>query len=232
MVLLSSSFLRQQSSSLLRQQRPTKKLSFSSFSWTGPRSLNEILKKELLVGKTRDEISDIWKQFHEEQKSMLGMVYNNKDGNMIVERGEESPFMIHPIFRSSSPDAPTEAGYFMLLSQYQKEPKPNFMLAYLEDYKTNPSRAAPLLTCTFFNDLAASNDEDESNLDLTLVRGEVLNQGITDKEAAKVITNMLTLYHDDSYYQTSAYTFNHHPDNFDMDDYISQQNQLWKKEGE
>merc|ERR1740124_905648 len=231
--------LRQRSSLLLRQQREqlTKKFNFSSFCWTGPRSLNEILKKELLVGKTSNEISNIWKQYHDEKESILGMVYNGRDGQIIARRGEESPFMIHPTFRSSnfketnntSADESGGDGYFMLVSQYQKEPQPNFMLAYLEDYKTDPSRASPLLTCTIFNDLSGiSEDKNESDLDLSLIRVENLNKGISDKEAMKVITNMLTLYHDDSSYQTTAYVFNHRPKDFDLDDYISQQNQHWK----
>lgn len=51
----------------IRQPLPIKRCYFSSFSWSGPRALNDILKKELLIGKSREEISDIWLKYHQEK---------------------------------------------------------------------------------------------------------------------------------------------------------------------
>ena len=41
--------------------------SFSSFSWSGPRELDDIVKKELLVDKSNKEVSEIWLKYHEEK---------------------------------------------------------------------------------------------------------------------------------------------------------------------
>jgi hypothetical protein len=38
-----------------------------SFSFAGPRSLDEILKKELVEDKTKSDLEDIWKNYHEEK---------------------------------------------------------------------------------------------------------------------------------------------------------------------
>lgn len=40
-----------------------------SFTFAGPRSLEEIIKKELVEDKTRSELEDIWKTYHEQKVS-------------------------------------------------------------------------------------------------------------------------------------------------------------------
>lgn len=55
-------------SSMIRPKPPRDQhCYFSSFTWSGPRALNDILKKELLIGKSREEISDIWLKYHQEK---------------------------------------------------------------------------------------------------------------------------------------------------------------------
>jgi ATP synthase F1 complex assembly factor 1 len=184
--------------------------SFSSFSWTGPRALEDIIKKELLVDKTADEVSAIWLKYHEEKDAVHGTTLKGSEGINVLERAKESPFFIQPVFRDD--------GFFMLVSQYQADH--HFLMAYLEDYKMDPARASPLLTFSLFADYA---DE----LDLTLVRTDVVNNGVLDEEALKVVVGMLDAYrHEDEYEQVRI--FNQAPDQFDIDDYISRQNQRWK----
>jgi hypothetical protein len=47
---------------------------FSSTSWSGPRSLDDIVKKELLVGKSSEEVADIWLKYHEEKVGIFSVV--------------------------------------------------------------------------------------------------------------------------------------------------------------
>lgn len=109
-------------------------------------------------------------------------------------------------------------GFFMLVSQFQADQ--HFLMAYLEDYKMDPTAASPLLTFSVFTDYA-------DDLDLSLVRSEVVNQGINDDEAVKVINGMMTAYTQDDEYE-QVHNFNQTPEKFDVDDYISRQNQRWK----
>lgn len=44
---------------------------YLSFSFAGPRALDEIIKKELLESKTGAEIADIWYSYHESRVSWL-----------------------------------------------------------------------------------------------------------------------------------------------------------------
>jgi len=209
----------------------------STFSWTGPRALNDIIKKELLVGKSAEELSSIWKHYHDDKESVYGLVYSGSEGQTFVKHAKESPFFIHPIFRDN--------GYFMLLSQFYHENNV-FLFCYLEDYKMDPAGASPLMTCAVFNDYASSKEEendanivvvdddesltdDDDNdelLDLSLVRAETLTSGISDDESLQIVTNLRDLYLDK---KDLVHLFNSNPEKFDVDDYISQQNQSWKK---
>mgnify|MGYP005841927773 CR=1 FL=1 len=59
-----------------------------SFSFAGPRSLDEIIKKDMLANKTGSEIADIWYTYHEARENVLGLVYKGKDANAIISRAK------------------------------------------------------------------------------------------------------------------------------------------------
>lgn len=124
-----------------------------------------------------------------------------------------SPFFIQPIFRGDD-------GFFMMVSQFQ-EPS-HFLMAYLEDYKMDPSAAQPLLTFSVFEDYSESKD-------LTLVRCDILNKGLHDSEGRKIVENTLDSYLCDVEFATVK-TFNKRPNSFDVDDFISRQNEKWRKD--
>lgn len=144
------------------------------------------------------------------QEAVYGTILGGQEGQKFLSRAKESPFFIQPVFRDD--------GFFMLVSQFQADQ--HFLMAYLEDYKMDPTAASPLLTFSVFTDYA---DE----LDLSLVRSEVVNQGINDDEAVKVINGMMSAYTQDDEYE-QVHNFNQTPEKFDVDDYISRQNQRWK----
>ncbi|KAL3922971.1 MAG: hypothetical protein SGILL_001919 [Bacillariaceae sp.] len=184
-----------------------------SFSFAGPKVLDDILKKDLVDDKSATEISDMWYSYHEGKENVHGIVLGGKAAAPLLERAATSPFFIQPIFRDD--------GYFMLVSQFM-EPS-HFIMAYLEDYKMDPAGAQPLLTFSVFDDYA--NDKD-----LMLVRADVLNKGINDEEGLKVVKSMLDQYVNDEEYLTVK-AFNSKPDSFDIDDFIAQKNIQWKGDG-
>lgn len=170
------------------------------------------MKTELLEGKSASEVSDIWMTYHEGKDNTHGIIMSGKESADVLKHAKECPFFVQPIFR--------DEGYFMLVSQFQ-EPS-HFLMAYLEDYKMDPARAQPLLTFSVFDDLS-------KKLDLGLVRCDILNKGVEDNEGRKVVNNMLDAYKkDEEFFKVRA--FNQAPDSFDVDDYISCQNQKWKQE--
>ena len=107
----------------------------------------------------------------------------------------------------------------MLVSQFQSPY--HFLMAYLEDFKMDPSRAQPLISFSVFDDYASSKD-------ITLVRADILNRGIADDEGLKIVQNTLDGYtNDEEYVLVTA--FNKKPESFDFDDFISRQNEKWRE---
>lgn len=96
-------------------------------------------------------------------------------------------------------------------------------MTYLEDYKIDPARAPPLLTCSVFVDYAHDPD-----FDLTMVRSDVIARTIDDHEAMLLVTNMMDSYRKDDEYKQYLHTFNHAPDKFNFDDFISYEKLRWK----
>lgn len=181
-----------------------------SFIFTG-RRLDDIIKKELIHDKTSTEVADLWYAYHEDKVNVHGLVLKGNEATTILQRAKECPFFIQPIFRDD--------GYFMLVSQYQ-DPC-HFLMAYLEDFKMDPTAAQPLLTFSVFDDYATTKD-------LGLVRAEILNRGIEDEEGRKVVQNMIDGYMKDDEYTTVVSPFNKRPEAFDLDDFLAQQNEKWR----
>jgi hypothetical protein len=61
----------------------------SGFSFAGPRKLEEIMKTELIEGKNKAEISDIWMTYHENQKRVHGTIVSGEEGKLILERADK-----------------------------------------------------------------------------------------------------------------------------------------------
>jgi ATP synthase F1 complex assembly factor 1 len=106
----------------------------------------------------------------------------------------------------------------MLVSQFQS---PNyFLLASLEDYRTDPARAQPLLTISIFDDMAETKG-------VALVRCDVINNGIDEDEGLKICKCLLDDYADEGDFQI-VHTFNKMPDAFDLDAFVREKERRWK----
>lgn len=182
-----------------------------SFNFAGPKSLEDIMKKEMVEDKSATEVADIWYTYHENKENVHGLVLKGETSKDLLKRAAASPFFIQPVFRDD--------GYFMLISQFQTPY--HFLMAYLEDFKMDPSRAQPLITFSVFDDYASSKN-------ITLVRADILNRGIADDEGLKIVQNMLEGYTNDEEYML-VNAFNKKPETFDFDDFISRQNEKWRE---
>mmetsp|Transcript_36339 Transcript_36339/g.53118 ORF Transcript_36339/g.53118 Transcript_36339/m.53118 type:complete len:318 (-) Transcript_36339:108-1061(-) len=199
----------------------------SGFSFAGPRSLNEILRIELMKDKTTNEVKDLWLTYHESRDNVHGVILPKDAASTILNRASggsssntegnknKCGFFISPIFRDS--------GFFMLVSQFM-EPN-HFVFAYLEDYRLDPARAQPLLSVTIFDELVDSHD-------ITLVRCDVVNRGVSDHEAYRVLQSHLDAYYRMKEEFELVQTFNLAPNLFDVDDYISRKSIKWREEDE
>ena len=62
----------------------------SGFSFAGPRKLEEIMKTELIDGKNKTEISDIWMTYHENKERVHGGIVSGEEGKLILERADKT----------------------------------------------------------------------------------------------------------------------------------------------
>lgn len=67
--------------------------------------------------------------------------------------------------------------------------------------------------------------------DLTLVRVDITNKGLQDSEGYNVASMMLDSYSTDDEYNQLVLPFNAQPDKFDIEGFISRQNEKWKRMG-
>lgn len=72
-----------------RSQRPSTATSVSrcfSFSFAGPKTLEDVMKKALVGDKSRSEVADIWYTYHEEKDNVHGLVLKGKDSESLLAR--------------------------------------------------------------------------------------------------------------------------------------------------
>jgi hypothetical protein len=183
-----------------------------NFTYAGPRKLSEIMKLSLLNDMSPSEITNIWQTYHNDKEQVHGLSVDSVLGRSILARAAQCPFFIHPLFRND--------GHFMLLSQFQS---PNyFLFAYLEDYRSDPINAKPLLTISIFNDMAEMKG-------VTLIRCDIFNRGIHENEGLRICNYLLNDYAQETEYKT-VHTFNKLPDAFDYDAFVLEKERRWKED--
>jgi hypothetical protein len=149
--------------------------------------------------------------YHENKEMVHGLILDESKGKSVLSRAALCPFFIHPIFR--------DEGHFMLLSQFQS---PNiFLLAFLEDYRMDPSAASPLITISIFDELSGSKG-------VTLVRCDIINRGICEEEGYKICKGLLEDYSEEDSFG-KVHMFNKIPEKFDADKYVEEKERRWKE---
>lgn len=56
-----------------------------SFSFAGPRKLDDIIKTDLMKEKKGSEIAEIWCTFHEDKEDVIGTMLNGADGDTVLK---------------------------------------------------------------------------------------------------------------------------------------------------
>ena len=67
----------------------TRHRSFSGFSMVGPKTLNEILKKEKVASLNKADVMDLWMTYHENKDGVHGAVLERKQGLTLIQRASE-----------------------------------------------------------------------------------------------------------------------------------------------
>ncbi|CAH0480117.1 unnamed protein product [Peronospora belbahrii] len=173
--------------------------SATGFSYPGARSLDQIVKLELLEKEETPEIRCIWEEFHAHKRDAVATTLDATEFHTLAKRATVAPYCIFPVYR--------QKGFFNMLCQYQQS---CFLVTYLEAFKENPTAAPPCVAISLYDNLLREKE-------LTLVRGDVIN--MLDKKETQVLLQQILL----SYQQEELYnhvdTFNNRPDQFDFEAY-------------
>lgn len=133
------------------------KVTSGGFSYPAPRSLQQIVKLELLENESKEQIHQIWTDFHSDKSDALAAALSGETYKLFVQRAGASPFFIFPVYRKD--------GFFNMLCQFQDT---CFLVTYLEAFKENPGLAPPCLTVSLYEDMVESKD-------IGLLRADVTN---------------------------------------------------------
>ncbi|KAK1940679.1 ATP synthase mitochondrial F1 complex assembly factor 1 [Phytophthora citrophthora] len=171
----------------------------AGFSYPGARSLEQIVKLELLENEQTEKIRSIWEEFHADKDDAVATTLSTDEFQALVKRAEAAPYFIFPVYR--------QEGFFNMLCQFQQS---CFLITYLEAFKENPSAAPPCVAVSLYDDLLEKKE-------LTLVRADVINM-LDKTESSLLLKQLLASYQDDKLYE-HVDQFNNKPEQFDFEAY-------------
>uniref|UniRef100_M4BHV5 ATP synthase mitochondrial F1 complex assembly factor 1 n=1 Tax=Hyaloperonospora arabidopsidis (strain Emoy2) TaxID=559515 RepID=M4BHV5_HYAAE len=171
----------------------------AGFSYPGARSLDQLVKLELLKTEPPRKIRQIWENFHADKHDAVAATLEATEFQKLTKRAEAAPYLILPVYR--------QAGYFNMLSQFQQS---CFLVTYLEAFKANASTAPPCVAISLYDHLLKDKD-------LMLIRADVINM-LDKKESQLLMQQLLASYQHDEIYD-HVDKFNNKPDAFDFEAY-------------
>ena len=143
--------------------------------FTKTKSLNDIMKVDLLMDKTPEEIKHIWIDYHRSKDVVTSVV--PKDTYLVMhERGKEFSTFLLPLPRSQ--------GYEFIVCQFLAH---EVHFTPLIAYQTHKENAPECLTLTFYPDLVNEKG-------IVLMKGE-FNTDILNCQEAQCLVNELQLYY-------------------------------------
>ena len=186
---------------LARSTRTTRRLfRHFSFSYPAPRTLDEVVKLDLLKDESPARINEIWQEYHDSKEDVIGASWTTNDYESFLKTGKSASMFVFPVERSD--------GNFVMLSQVQEK---HCILTMLDEYRLNPANAQPWLALTFYDDLAEDKD-------VVLVRGDVLIPQLTLEEGKRLWGNVRHFYLNET---DQVDKFNNDPNEFNIDSHLA-----------
>ncbi|KAI4482125.1 hypothetical protein M0802_013823 [Mischocyttarus mexicanus] len=175
------------------QQSPTKEV-----------HLSDIMNIEMIKGKTKEEIGQIWMEYHK-QKDYICAIIESEQYERIFGYGSKYPLFLLPL--------PRKQGYEFFLSQFQGN---KVYMTSLLWYQTHKENAPECLTLTHYTEF-------KDSMGIVLMRGE-FDLNFLNSQEAQCLTNELQLYYigKNSQRLKLLETFNDNPNNFKYNDLIDQ----------
>lgn len=166
--------------------------------------LNNIMKVDMIQDKTKEDIINIWKDYHKQKDCICGVLTSDQF-NKMFEHGKQYPTFLLPL--------PKEQGYEFIVSQFFGS---EIHMTPLLWYQTHKENAPECLTMVHYTEL-------KDNKDIVLMRGEFDKKTISVQEA-QCLANELQLYYCTENPQRLQLleTFTNKPDDFKHMNLIAQ----------
>ncbi|XP_014605257.1 PREDICTED: ATP synthase mitochondrial F1 complex assembly factor 1 [Polistes canadensis] len=166
--------------------------------------LSDIMNIEMIKGKTKEEIGEIWMEYHK-QKDYICAIIESEQYEKILGYGSKYPLFLLPL--------PRKQGYEFFLSQFQGN---KVYMTSLLWYQTHKENAPECLTLTHYTEF-------KDSMGIVLMRGE-FDLNFLNCQEAQCLTNELQLYYigKNSQRLELLETFNNNPNNFKYNDLINQ----------
>lgn len=162
--------------------------------------LGDIIKLDLLQSRTKDEVANIWTEYHNEtSKGIIGGLMSADDYLVFATRAQTSPMFVVPLAKGGG-------AYHTLLLQCQL---PVVLYTSLDAYRRLGPGAPPHMVLTVYNELCASHG-------LALTRADVVDRQVITPAEARTLAELTRAFYTDHATHQLVYKFNHDPKNFDF----------------
>ncbi|XP_070562850.1 ATP synthase mitochondrial F1 complex assembly factor 1-like [Ptychodera flava] len=168
------------------------------------RSLSSVLKLDLIQDKTKEEISQIWKDYHR-QKDGISAVIPETTYSKIHERSQKFPLFLYPL--------PRDQGYEFVIGQFDEH---NCHFTSLINYQAYQENAPILMTMIHYTELMKEKG-------IVLMHGE-LDTKLLQVHEAQFLANQVQLYYgrDNQSKLELLDTFTNKPEEFKYTDVIQE----------
>ncbi|XP_059480525.1 ATP synthase mitochondrial F1 complex assembly factor 1 isoform X2 [Neocloeon triangulifer] len=153
------------------------KLQTDTLLQSKPKALSEVMKTELIEGKSADEIKKIWQQYYG-IKDAVAAVIPPASFKEILENGKKHPLFLFPLPRSN--------GYEFIVTQFSGN-EIHFTTLINYQARTHKENSPECLTLIHYTDLMESKG-------IVLMRGEYDNN-ILNASEAQCLANQVQLYY-------------------------------------
>ncbi|KAJ1779310.1 hypothetical protein LPJ77_001449 [Coemansia sp. RSA 2523] len=162
------------------------------------KSLDQVMKLDMLNDKTCDEISEIWTQYHA-NKDTISAAIPTATYQQLLQVARKNPIFVLPLPREGQ----GVEFYFLQFDYHQVH------FTSLIEYKTNQSNARPFLTLTHYTDFIDRG--------VVLMRGEVDSKNMLNVQAAQLLALLMQQFYITGGEEKRKLleTFNQRPDEFD-----------------
>lgn len=169
-----------------------------------PKTLDEYMKISLLEDKSKEEVVNIWTEFHKNKEVVFGTLAKDVY-NTLCEHSEKYPTFLLPL--------PRQEGYEFIVLQFEGNEVHFTPLISYQAYKAD---APECLTLVYYPELVDSKG-------VVLIKG-VFDKNIMSSLEAQCLVNTLHLYYGetDEKRLNLMHTFTHSPDNFRYMDLVAE----------